>query len=261
MISIVICSVDAAKFAAVQRSYAQCMADEPFEVVGIHDAHSLCEGYNRGLARASGDLCVFSHDDVDILSRDLGATLRRHLKNVDVVGVAGTVRLAGMGWAESGIAHARGVVAHTIDGGYVIRLFGALEPVMPGIEALDGVFIATRREVAADVGFDEITFDGWHGYDTDFTFRCHRAGYRLAVCTNIRLVHFSNANVDAAWLEYDRRFAAKHEAHLTGEHGRWLDVCKRVRTREEIIAAYDPAELRAVSEEIARRVPASETAR
>ena len=52
MISIVICSIDADKFAAVRETYAGHMGATPYEIVGIHDAKSLCEGYNRGLRRA-----------------------------------------------------------------------------------------------------------------------------------------------------------------------------------------------------------------
>jgi GT2 family glycosyltransferase len=255
LISVVICSVDAAKFDAVRASYARAFGGEPYEIVGIHDARSLCEGYNRAMRSARGDLCVFSHDDVEILATDLGARLRRHLAAYDVVGVAGTTRLVGMGWANSGIEHARGMVTHVIDGEYVMRLFGAAQPVSDAIVALDGVFLAVRRAVADAIGFDERTFDGWHGYDTDFTFRCHLAGYRLAVALDLPLVHFSNANVDRAWLEFDARFAAKHAGRLAQGQGRWLEVTRRARSRDDVLAAYGDIEtLRAVTAEAARRV-------
>lgn len=52
-----------------------------------------------------------------------------------------------------------------------MALFGAAVPQQTGLRALDGVLFATWRELAAVVGFDAQTFDGWHGYDTDFTLR------------------------------------------------------------------------------------------
>lgn len=260
MISIVVCSVDAAKFAAVQASYGAAMGSTAYEIVGIHDARSLCEGYNRGARQARGDMCIFSHDDIEILADDLPAALARHLRDRDVVGVAGTTRLAGMGWANSGIRHARGVVTHVVDGGYDIRLFGAPAPVCDDIKALDGVFMATWREVALRIGFDAATFDGWHGYDTDFTFRCHLAGLKIAVALDVPLVHFSNANVDAAWLEYDRRFRAKHGLGRGGEQGVWLHVHRRVRTRADILAAYDLPRFAALSAEMDSRAAALERA-
>jgi GT2 family glycosyltransferase len=256
VISIIICSVDAENFTAVQKSYARSMGREAYEIVAIHDARSLCEGYNRGLLKAKGDICVFSHDDIEILSDDLGGKLRRYLGEWDVVGVAGTTLLRGMGWASSGIQYANGVVTRRVSEDYEIQLLGAPAPVIGSIQALDGIFFATRREVAETIGFDAETFDGWHGYDTDFTFRCYRAGYRIAVCLDLRLVHFSLGNLDAAWLRYDARFRSKHAAHLSSAAGRWLEVWKRVRTREEVVAAYDFAELCTLTEEVRRRATA-----
>jgi GT2 family glycosyltransferase len=253
-ISVIICSIDSDKFAAVGESYARHIGDEPYEIIGIHDAKSLCEGYNRGLLRAKGDVCVFSHDDIEILSDDLGGTLRRHLEDWDVVGVAGTTRMCAMGWANSGIRYARGVVTHRTPDGYEIQFLGAPEVVNGAIQGLDGVFFAARREVAEKIGFDAVTFDGWHGYDTDFTFRCYLAGYQLAVCLDIRLIHFSQGTVNEAWLRYNERFQEKHAAHLSPDAGPWLEVRKRVLSREDVLAAYDTARLRALTDEIQRRV-------
>jgi hypothetical protein len=79
--------------------------------------------------------------------------------------------MCAMGWANSGIRYARAVVTRRIPEGYEIRFFGAPDVVNGAIQGMDGLFFAARREVAEKVGFDEVTFDGWHGYDTDFTLR------------------------------------------------------------------------------------------
>ena len=254
MISVVVCSVDDAKFAAVSASYASGMGAEPYEVIRISDARSLSEGYNRGLRAARGDIVVFSHDDIEILSADLGATLRRHAARWDVVGVAGTTRLSAMFWAASGIRHARGIVSHRDPDGYTVEFFGAPEEVNGGIQGMDGVFIAARREVAERIGFDEVTFDGWHGYDADFTFRCHRAGFRLAVCLDIRIVHFSRGKADESWRHYGELFERKHAHHLAHERGEWITVQSRVATREQIVASYDERSFLFLPEEIRSRL-------
>ena len=247
MISIIICSIDSGKFAAVSAAYARQMGPEPYEIIGIHDARSLSEGYNRGLRAARGDICVFSHDDIEILSENLGATLRRHLAEWDVVGVAGTTRLAAMFWAVAGISHARGIVTHRDPQGYSLEFFGAPEIVNGGIQALDGLFIAARREVAERIRFDETTFDGWHGYDTDFTFRCHLAGYHLAVCLDIQLIHFSRGSYGEIWHRYGQRFSEKHAAHLWPQAGPWLTIRRPLESREAIVAAYDLPALQALT--------------
>jgi len=253
MISVIVCSIDQRKREAVASSYAQALASEPYELIVIDDARSLCEGYNRGLARARGEIVVFSHDDIELLCGDLGGILRRRLDTFAGIGVAGTTRLGAMGWAQSGIRHARGVVTRGSARGFDIQLFGAAELVSADIQALDGVWFAIRSDVAKQVGFDADTFDGWHGYDTDFTFRCHLAGFKLAVTLEVKLIHFSFGMLDRAWRVYEQRFREKHAAVLHAERGAWLDVWKRVHTRPEILAAYEPVELRALTAEVYAR--------
>ena len=71
-ISIIICSADPQLFAKVCANYRPALLRSvSHEIIGIHDACSLCEGYNRGIARASGDVLVFSHDDIEIVTPDL----------------------------------------------------------------------------------------------------------------------------------------------------------------------------------------------
>jgi len=66
------------------------------------------------------------------------------------------------------------------------------------------------------------------------------------------LIHASPANVDTEWLRYDERFRQKHGAHLTRKAGPWYEVRKRVRTREEVKAAFDLPTLRALTEDVRR---------
>src|SRR5205823_11727268 len=99
------------------------------------------------------------------LAPALGSVLDRHLQHADVIGVAGTTRLVGMGWANSGIEHAHGVVTHPVGTHFEVAMYGVTAPLMLGMQALDGVFFAARREVAESMRFDDDAFDGWHGYD------------------------------------------------------------------------------------------------
>jgi len=254
MISVIICSITPEKYEAVCASYTRCLADTPHEIVGIHDARSLCEGYNHGIERARGDVLVFSHDDVQLLAPALGSMLRRHLQRADVIGVAGTTRQIGMGWASSGIRNAHGIVTHVVDDRFLVSLYGVTAPLMLGMQSVDGVFFAVSRDAADAIRFDEDTFDGWHGYDADFTFRCHLTGLRVAVASDIPLVHHSSGSADAAWLEYDARFRAKHGLPVQGPYGRWLDVTMSVKTTEDVRGAYELQPLLELTKTIRARV-------
>jgi len=215
-ISVVICSIDAAKFARASANYGARLADAPHEIVGIHDAKSLAEGYTRGFARAQGEIVVFSHDDVTIASGDFAGALRRALAAVDIVGIAGTTRVVSAFWPAAGHPYLRGWVTVPMrDGGYWVNIYGIDAPVSTGLQGIDGCLFAARREVVAKVGFDAATFDAFHGYDLDFSFSAHRAGFRLGTSAEIVAIHASTGIYDDAWKVYAERFEAKHRDALT----------------------------------------------
>src|SRR2546423_736428 len=110
MISVIICSIDRAKFDCVTAMYYRLIPQ--VQVIGIHDAPSLAEGYNRGIAQSSGDLLILSHDDIEIVNQDFHARLISHLNKFDLVGVAGTTKLIAPGWMGAGPPHIFGQVVH-----------------------------------------------------------------------------------------------------------------------------------------------------
>jgi hypothetical protein len=103
MISIVICSIDSEKFVAVSANYATLFAGEPYEIIATHDTKSLAEGYNRGFARSTGEIMVFSHDDIEILAPDFVRKLRNYLNVYDIVGVEGTSCLIDAKWLAASL--------------------------------------------------------------------------------------------------------------------------------------------------------------
>lgn len=242
MISVVICSVDAQKFAAASANYRQLLEGYNYEIVGIHDARSLCEGYNRGFALSRGDIVVFSHDDIEILSSDLAAKLVEALRDRDVVGVAGSMRFPETGkWGLPIILpHTRGLVAHRAPGedAYAVYVFGVDGAVDDGIQVLDGVFFAARRKVLEAIEFDARTFDGFHFYDIDFTYRAFLAGFRVAVANDLCLVHQSRGKFDSHWRSYADRFLAKHRdvrRPAVVAHRFWGPYIARLRTAAAVV--------------------------
>ena len=256
-VSVVICSIDAAKFARVTANYRSLYGERDIEIVGIHDARSLSEGYNRGIARSCGELLILSHDDIEILTPDFAARIDRHLGKLDLIGVAGTTRLVTGKWESAGDPYAFLLISAPVPDsvGYVTVLRGGGPLVVTGIQALDGVFVAMRRKVAVSIPFDEAQFDHFHLYDLDFSFRAYQAGFALGVCRDIALIHQSIGNFDATWAKYRRRFEEKHRAHLpetwepkTGALARFFAT-----TPDEIRKRCDPARLAEVAGQIAQQ--------
>ena len=77
-------------------------------------------------------------------------------------------------------------------------------------QALDGVFLAVRREAALGLGFDAATFDGFHFYDLDFSYRAHRAGLRVGIALDLLIWHASKGGyASPQWQTYKDRFLDK----------------------------------------------------
>ena len=222
--SVIVCSIDPWNFAQVSTHFERLLAAAPHEIIGIHDARSLAEGYNRGLNRARGDIVVFSHDDVTFLDRQFAQKISARMQSWDVLGFAGASRLVCPVWFAAGEAHLNGAACHwsrRFANRFSLMIYGVRDwPVTGGIEVLDGLCMIARHEVAAAIGFDSSTFDGWHLYDCDFSFAAHLAGYRIGVCCDIPYIHAStsvqsekNAFISSDYRKYAERFSGKYGHH------------------------------------------------
>lgn len=217
-ISIIICSIDAGRFARITEHYRHLLAGTPYEIIGIHDARSLAEGYNRGIAQSDGDILMFSHDDIMFLDDNFPTKIRERMASFDLLGFVGTTKIVSGNWFAAGQPHLHGVISHAVPGRPTLSLdvFGTAQwPVINDIKAIDGLCMIATRQLASTIGFDAETFDGFHLYDIDFSFTAHLAGYRLGICCDIPVIHESSGKFDVHQAEYGKRFCRKHAAHIT----------------------------------------------
>jgi hypothetical protein len=214
-VSIVVCSRDEQKGRRIRAHYETLFAGRDFEVIQIYDARSLCEAYNRGFARTSGDVVIFSHDDIEIVSDHFASRLLRHLSSSDLAGVVGTTQLAGTSWIAAGWPRLHGCIVHPNHSspGLIFDCYGP-HPRDP-IQAMDGVLIAANRRVCETIRFDEATFDGFHFYDLDFSHRAFLEGFRIAVAWDVLIRHDSVGRSDESWQKYAKLFLAKHGGRMT----------------------------------------------
>ncbi len=238
--SIIICSIDACKFAQVSQCYEHLLAGTVFEIIGIHDATSLSEGYNRGIKRARGNILVFSHDDILILDQAFAAKVElRIASGFQLLGFAGTTQLSDGYWWAAGPKHMRGVVAHAISNRRQIALnvYGVTDSeVEEDIQALDGLcFVASRESVDA-LAFDTETFDGFHLYDLDFSFSAHLLGLRIGVMTDVAIIHMSPGVMGQDWQRYRQRFVTKHASSLGLDANTPLAPLRTMKSR---VAMFD----------------------
>jgi len=219
-VSIVICSIDSRKFERITSNYTKLFANLAIEVIGIHDAKSLAEAYNRALGQVRGEFVIFSHDDIRILSPDFADRLIRHFERFDMFGVAGTRKLVGGAWFLAGHPFDYQLVTSPHDAGNQLIVVGrgVGDLVIDKIQALDGLFMAARSRVAKELLFDADTFDNFHLYDLDFSYRAFLRGYKLGVCRDIFIVHDSHGNFDDTWRSYRSSFEKKFRDNLPLGH-------------------------------------------
>lgn len=244
--SVIICSRDALKFAQASNCFDTLLDETPHEIIGIHDARSLAEGYNRGLAQSNGDIIIFSHDDVLIIAPDFTRKVIERMQTYDVLGFAGSRRLVSSHWTDAGYPFLAGAIAILTDELARFDVWNNESPVTREIQALDGFCMITQRETALEIGFDERNFDGVSMADLDFSFRAWLAGKRLGVCCDIPVFHDTNGTREA-----DTRAAAafekKHQeklqaapvARIGGRSSEFID-------HRALLAAWRPATLEKV---------------
>lgn len=258
-LSIIICSIDEGRYANVSANLQRHLGGISHEFIRIRDARSLAEGYNRGMDLGRGELLIFCHDDIEVLQPDFLRRLLGHLERCDVVGVAGTTRLKDSHWGSAGVPATHGQVLQPLESGegYVLNVF-CQDGDHQGddgdgrIQALDGLFIAARRAAAKALRFDEATFDGFHLYDLDFSFRAHLGGYRVGVCHDILIYHQSNGRKDEVWQRYGVRFEDKFAGRLSLDPaGPPLVYQVRVQDKAEGLAAFE----RVLSGDLVFRAP------
>jgi GT2 family glycosyltransferase len=164
----------------------------------------LNEGYARGAQLSSGDIIVFSHDDILLVDPDFQARLIDACSGSDIVGVCGTTRVTGPAVAWSGPPYVHGWITHaSTDGTYLPSISSLALPRVDAAQALDGVFLATRPDVVAQLGFDATTFDGFHLYDMDFTYRAYLRGLKLRIQSDLLIVHELKGNFSDQYWKYE----------------------------------------------------------
>ena len=216
--SIIICSIDASRFAQVSQCYERLLAGRPHEIIGIHDATSLSSGYNRGIRQARGDILVFSHDDILILDPAFAEKVESRIDSgFQLLGFVGSTALKDGYWWSGGQQHMRGVMAHAIPTvrQLSINVYGVTgNAVEQDIQALDGLCFIASRETVDQLRFDDEQFNGFHLYDLDYSYRAHLLGLRIGVMTDIPMIHMSTGIFGQDWNLFRQRFVDKHADQL-----------------------------------------------
>lgn len=208
MISIIICSVNKELLEQLEANIRESIG-VPYEIIAIDNSvekKSIAAVYNAGAKAARFDCLCFAHEDVIIHSKDWGKGLKELLagKTIGLVGVSGAVyksKYAGT-WSSCDKClyrtHSIQRSGHTQN--TVVTNANPDKTKYAQVAVIDGVFMATRKEVFSCIKFDETNFRGFHGYDLDYSLQVGRK-YKVVVSFEILLEHFSTGQLNQQWLE------------------------------------------------------------
>lgn len=253
MISIIICSIKPNLLEAVSENIARTIGVQ-HEIIAIDNrkgTHGICSAYNHGASQSRFSFLCFVHEDVIFHTQDWGLILKDLLenRNIGLVGLAGAIYKPAMisGWWDVPPALFRKhLVQHTRQGEVVNDFINPKNEPYSEVVSLDGVFLATRKEVWQENSFDEKTFPGFHFYDTDFSTQIANE-YKLVVTHQIKAEHLSQGNANSiTWLKHVLLYHHKWKHKLPLQAGKFTFLeklryeylaCKKIMNRS-IMAGF-----------------------
>lgn len=212
--SIIILSAEETNFLSAVQTYNALFKNENFEIIHAPATGHPGADFQAALTKSTADVVIFTRDNVEPLLSDTAQRLRKHLVLYDVVGLMGSSRLANSDWHQSGYLHTHGHSAYPdSQGGYTYELLHVAHPAEADIQALEGGFLAVRREVLKQIQMGSTPFDN-HFYALDFTYSAHLAGFKLAVASDIVALFNEPARTGNSGLSARAAFEKKYARSL-----------------------------------------------
>lgn len=220
MISLIVCSINIEKFNNLNKNIEQTIGVE-HEVIRIDNSknkYSLCQAYNTGASQAEFPILCFIHEDIKFYSDDWGKSLIQYFENekTGLIGVAGsqykTRTINGWWLPDSSFSKMKMIQGNKKNGSV-----NTINSQASGVEkavCIDGVFMATTREIWTPIRFDETTLRKFHCYDLDFSLSVFSKGYDVIITYDILLEHFSEGSFDKTWYEESLKLHEKWKKHL-----------------------------------------------
>jgi hypothetical protein len=219
MISIIVCSANA-KLLAKLRFNIDATIGIAYELL-VYDnrqkSKGIAEVYNQLASEAVYNILCFVHEDVIIHTNGWGVGIKKILSNKDIglLGISGAVyksKYPGTWSACDSRLYRTNSIQH---------FKNTAQPVVVNINpdksdyaevaVIDGVFMATRKDVFNQYKFDSELIKGFHGYDIDYSFQVGQQ-YQIVVSYGLLLEHLSEGILSEEWLNVSVRL-----------HNKWMN--------------------------------------
>ena len=201
MISIIICSRHSDISDEIKRNISETIGVD-YELVVVDNScqkYSIFSAYNYGLSLAKGDLLCFMHEDILFHTKQWGKLLLSYFEkytNVGMVGVAGTHFLPQMpaAWWDTEIRSGQLLQGGFDNGDYKIvskDIWEDYKSEPTRVVSVDGLWMCFQRNVFDFIKWDDNTFNGFHGYDTDISLQVWEVGFEVHVFWDVLIEHKS----------------------------------------------------------------------
>lgn len=207
MISLIICSRNTDISSELKQNIQSTIGIE-YELIIIDNSnnkYSIFQAYNEGVRRSKYPYLCFMHEDVLYHTQEWGERVVAHLDNpsMGIIGVAGchfVPRLPGSHWS-SGITSYN--VVHTNDNKTEYDSWRYIDSNATSLNAVlvDGLWFCISKSVMERVRFDDMTFSGFHCYDSDISLQILHLNYEARIVFDIKIEHFSLGVRNRIWLE------------------------------------------------------------
>nr|MBI1230022.1 hypothetical protein [Cytophagales bacterium] len=209
MISVIICSINAAQLARIRENIMSTIGVE-YELLAIDNTRNprgICAVYNEGARNAKYEHICFVHEDVQFNTSGWGRVLSSIFQDLSwgLIGLAGAAHKPKLpsGWGAEGL-HDRLVKIN------LVQHFRNHKPAelqyqntekerLAEVACVDGVFLASTKSILMRIPFDEKLLKGFHGYDLDLSLAIGKH-YKVGVTYEILAEHFSEGTLNIDWL-------------------------------------------------------------
>lgn len=203
MISIIICSKKEAITEELRKNISETVGSD-YELIVIDNSltsYTIFEAYNMGIAKSSGNILCFMHDDIVIHSKDWGSIANSIFEvdpQIGLIGIAGAktkTKMPSAWWDCAERNRVVNIIQHSHDK-TERQEYGFNGKNIQEVAVIDGVFMMMRK--SSNLLFDT-TIGRFHNYDLNISIEHCLHNYKVVVTNEILIEHFSQGSITIEW--------------------------------------------------------------
>ena len=195
--------------------------NEDYELIAINninnDFESAATALNYGSKKATGNILIFSHQDIYLKRNDEIKRFADAIEKCEIGSVVGT-----QGVREKSKVYYTNITAGPI---YDDRLIDEYEEKLYNVSCVDEGFFGMKRETWEALRFNEELCDNWHLYCVEMCLHTRENGGKVYVYPS-QLHHFSMGTISLGYMDNLKRLCSTYRSSFKYV---WT-TCYKVRT-------------------------------